>query len=105
VDALLKFVPSTFNADSKIHTISVEVLSINDGNVIPVLRDTDIFYDTEALVIVHRAKSRESGLVSTKVWCWHGKKCQFGERGEKKVGELARRYGSALVSIRLQEKN
>jgi len=105
VDALLKFVPSAFNPDSKIHTISVEVLSINDGNVIPVLRDTDIFYDTEALAIVHRAKSRENGLVSTKVWCWRGKKCQFGERGEKKAGELARRYGSELVSIRLQEKN
>ena len=105
VDALLKFVPPTFNADPKIHTISVEILSINNGTAIPVLRDTHIFYDTEALVIVHRSKSRESGLVATKVWCWHGKKCRFSEREEKKTGELTRRYGSALVSVRPYEMN
>jgi hypothetical protein len=105
VDTLLKYAPSTFIADPKIHTVSVEILSINDGNATPVIRDSHIFYDTEALAIVHRVKSRESGLVSTKVWCWHGKKCQFGEREEKKAGELARRYGSALVSIRLQERD
>jgi len=103
VDALLTFVPSAFTTDSKIHTISVEILSINDGNAISVLRDIHIFYDTEVLVIVHRAKSRESGLVSTRVWCWHGKKCRFGEKEEKKAGELARRYGSTLVSVHLQE--
>ncbi|OAX42531.1 hypothetical protein K503DRAFT_790098 [Rhizopogon vinicolor AM-OR11-026] len=75
------------------------MLSINDGNAIPVPRDTHVFYDTEVLAVVHRAKSRESGLVSTKVWCWHGKKCRFGEREENKAGELARRYGSALETV------
>ncbi|KAG1816103.1 uncharacterized protein BJ212DRAFT_211869 [Suillus subaureus] len=99
VDALLKFVPPTFGPDPKIHTISVEILSINNGTAIPVLRDTHIFYDTEALVIVHRVKARDSGLVSTKVWCWHGKQCQFGEREEKKADELARRYGSTLETV------
>lgn len=99
VDALLKFVPPTFSADPKIHTISVETLSINNGTAVPVLRDTHIFYDTEALVIVHRVKARDSGLVSTKVWCWHGKQCLFGEREQKKADELARRYGATLVSM------
>lgn len=99
VDALLKFVPPTFSPDPKIHTISVEILSINNGTAIPVLRDPHIFYDTEVLVIVHRVKARDSGLVSTKVWCWHGKQCQFGEREEKKADELARRYGSTLETV------
>lgn len=99
VDALLKIVPSTFSADPKIHTISVETLSINNGTTVPVLRDSHIFYDTEVLVIVRRAKARDSGLVSTKVWCWHGKQCRFGEREEKKTDELARRYGSSLETV------
>ncbi|KAG1766953.1 hypothetical protein EDD22DRAFT_950281 [Suillus occidentalis] len=99
VDALLKFVPPTFSADPKIHTISVETLSINNGTAVPVLRDTHIFYDTEALVIVHRVKARDSGLVSTKVWCWHGKQCLFGEREQKKADELARRYGATLETV------
>lgn len=99
VDALLKFVPTKFTPDPNIHTISVEILSINNGTAIPVLRDTHIFYDTEALVIVHRVKARDSGLASTKVWCWHGKQCRFGEREEKKADELARRYGSTLETV------
>ncbi|KAG1751537.1 uncharacterized protein EDB91DRAFT_611942 [Suillus paluster] len=99
VDALLKFVPPTFSADPNVHTISVDILSINNGTAIPILRDTHIFHDTEALAIVHRVKSRDNGLVSTKVWCWHGKQCRFGEREEKKADELARRYGSALETV------
>lgn len=99
VDALLKFVPPAFSADPKIHTISVETLSINNGTAVPILRDTHIFYDTEALVIVHRVKAHDSGLVSTKVWCWHGKQCQFGEREQKKADELARRYGATLETV------
>ncbi|KAG1832463.1 hypothetical protein EV424DRAFT_1368803 [Suillus variegatus] len=99
VDALLKSVPPTFSADPNIHTISVETLSINNGAATPVLRDIHIFYDTEALVIVHREKARDGGLVSTKVWCWHGKQCRFGEREQKKADELARRYGSALETV------
>ncbi|KAG2129838.1 uncharacterized protein EDB93DRAFT_1095220, partial [Suillus bovinus] len=102
VDALLKFVPPAFSADPNIHTISVETLSINNGTAIPILRDIHIFYDTEALVIVHRGKVRDSGLVTTKVWCWHGKQCRFGEREKKKADELARRYGSTLVRILFQ---
>ncbi|KAG1900621.1 uncharacterized protein F5891DRAFT_951765 [Suillus fuscotomentosus] len=99
VDALLKSVPPTFSADPNIHTISVETLSINNGTATPVLRDIHILYDTEVLVIVHRGKARDGGLVSMKVWCWHGKQCRFGEREQKKADELARRYGSALETV------
>ena len=85
------------NAD--LRTVSVEVMSVVHTNAIPVQRDTNVFYDGEVLVIVHRAKSRESGLVVTKVWCWKGRKCHFGEREERKVGELARRYGTLAVGV------
>lgn len=82
-----------------LRTVSVEVMSVVHTSAIPVQRDTSIFYDAEVLVIVHRAKSRESGLVATKVWCWKGKKCRFGGKEEKKVGELARRYGTSAVRV------
>ena len=31
------------------------------------------------------------------VWAWHGARCQIGEREERKLQELAKRYGTALV--------
>lgn len=101
VGALLKAEHPTaeFVSDSDLRTVSVEIMSVVHTSVVPVQRDTGIFYDGEVLVIVHRAKSRESGLVATKVWCWKGKKCHFGEKEEKKVAELARRYGTSAVRI------
>lgn len=88
---------ATFVPNPDLRTVSVEVMSVVHTSVVPVQRDANLFYDGEVLVIVHRAKSRESGLVATKVWCWKGKKCHFGEKEEKKVGELARRYGTLTV--------
>ncbi|KAF8441565.1 hypothetical protein L210DRAFT_3398836 [Boletus edulis BED1] len=79
--------------------VSVEVLSVVHTSAVPVQRNTNVFYDGEVLVIVHRAKSRETGLVATKVWCWKGNKCHFGDKEEMKVGELARRYGTSAVRI------
>ena len=92
--------PTTeFVPNPDLRTISVEVMSVVHTSAVPVQRDTNIFYDAEVLVIVHRAKSRESGLVATKVWCWKGKKCHFEEREVKKVNELAKRYGTAAVRV------
>ena len=89
--------PAEFVPNPDLRTVSVEVMSVVHTSAVPVQRDTNIFYDAEVLVIVHRAKSRESGLVVTKVWCWKGRKCHFIEREERKVGELARRYGTLAV--------
>lgn len=69
----------------------------NTATVIP--RDTNVFYDTEVLGIIHRSKAISSGLVSTAVWVWRGKRSQAGEREERKLQELAKRYGTVLVSI------
>lgn len=100
VAALLKAErPATFVPDPDLRTVSVEVMSIVHTSAVPVQRDTNVFYDGEVLVVVHRAKSRESGLIVTQVWCWKGEKCHFGEREEKKVGELARRYGTLPVRV------
>ncbi|KAF9222682.1 hypothetical protein BS17DRAFT_707889 [Gyrodon lividus] len=85
-------------------TISVEVMSVIQSSTTTVQHGTNIFYDTEVLVIVHRAKSYESGLVATKVWCWRGKECHYGEREEKKIGELARRYGTSAELVSQQRE-
>lgn len=89
--------PTEFVPNPDLRTVSVEVMSVVHTNAVPVQRDTNVFYDAEVLVVVYRAKSRESGLVETKVWCWQGKKCHFGDKEEKKVGELSRRYGTSAV--------
>lgn len=91
--------PPGFVPNPELRTVSVEIMSVVHTSAVPVQRDTNVFYDGEVLVIVHRAKSRESGLVATKVWCWKGRKCHFGDKEEKKVGELARRYGTSTVRV------
>ncbi|KAH0827451.1 hypothetical protein J3R83DRAFT_4139 [Lanmaoa asiatica] len=106
VAALLKMErPAEFMPNPDLRMVSVEVMSVVHTSAVPVQRDTNIFYDAEVLVIVHRAKSRESGLVATKVWCWKGKKCHFGEKEEKKVGELARRYGTSADVVDQQRES
>jgi len=79
-------------------TVSVEVVAIVGSNGTTLTKDENIFYDSEVLAIVHRAKVPSSGLVDTYVWGWLGKRCQFGEAEEKKLQDLARRYGTTPVS-------
>ncbi|KAL4074202.1 hypothetical protein J3A83DRAFT_2696450 [Scleroderma citrinum] len=94
--------PSAFVPNPNLTTISVEVIDILHGSAISIRHDNHILYDTELLVIIHRAKSRESGLATTKVWCWRGKKSWCTEREEKKSAELARRYGTLAEVIHQQ---
>ena len=82
------------------HTVSVEVLSIEGGTASEVARGVGgfhIFYDAEILAVVHRAKSRASGLVISRVWAWKGRNCTPGELDMKKLGDLAKRYGTELT--------
>ncbi|KAF5317005.1 hypothetical protein D9611_003938 [Ephemerocybe angulata] len=81
-------------------TISVEVMSIVGSNSTTLTKDTSVFFESEALAIIHRFKDASSGLVDTYVWGWLGKKSQFGEAEEKKLHELARRYGTMPVIVR-----
>lgn len=85
--------------DANVQTISVDVMAITGNTASAISRDTNVFYDTELLAIIHRSKSKSSGLVSTSVWNWQGRQCQLGEREQRKLQELAKRYGSTLVGF------
>ncbi|KAK0485856.1 hypothetical protein IW261DRAFT_1329900 [Armillaria novae-zelandiae] len=90
---------STIRQDRSISTISVDVLTLSGSSATIVTQDPLVFYDTEVLVIVHRSKSKSSGLASTTVWAWQGKASQFKEKEEQKLKELASRYGSNYIII------
>jgi hypothetical protein len=95
---LLKLRPAPPQQSDDFQTISVELLSIV-GNAASVISESGgIFYDSEILAVVHRVKSKASGLASTSVWCWLGKQTRLGDREDKKLQELSRRYGTRAVS-------
>jgi hypothetical protein len=58
---------------------------------------THIFYDVEVLAIIHRSKSKLSGLINSTVWSWQGKNARLGDAEERKLSELAKRYGTSIV--------
>ena len=94
---LLKSPPPPPQQSDDIQTISVELLSIVDNAATVISESQGIFYDSEILAVVHRVKSKASGLASTSVWCWLGKKTRLGDREDKKLQELSRRYGTRAV--------
>lgn len=81
------------------HTISIEVLSIMGFTAIPVTEEKFIFYEYENLAIIHRAKLKSTGLVSTGLWCWRGKHSSFSNQEEEKLREMSRRYSVNSVSV------
>jgi hypothetical protein len=80
--------------------VSVEVLAIAGTTATPVPQNIDIFYDSEILAIIHRTKSKLSGLASTSVWGWLGRRTVLGDQEHRKLQELATRYGTSCVSSR-----
>ncbi|KAF7967474.1 hypothetical protein HWV62_34123 [Athelia sp. TMB] len=90
-----------FSPDPNEITISVDVLRIAGNSATALLSDEmDVFYDTEVLAIVHRFKSKSSGLVATRVWSWQGQASRLADAGAQKLQELCKRYGTNLVSDR-----
>lgn len=79
--------------------MSVEVINIVGGVATTITDNAHIFYDGEILAIVHRAKSRSLGLVTTNVWSWRGLRSQAGAQEERRLQELAKRFNSDLVFI------
>jgi hypothetical protein len=98
VPALLADTLPKFQPNPDMRDISLDVMTINGSAASSIARDPNIFYDAEVLAVIHRAKSKSSGLVETKVWGWLGKQSQLGEKEEKKLNELAKRYNTPLVS-------
>lgn len=98
----LKFLKPTIRTSATApdtQTVSVEILALTGTTATPLTRSLDIFYETEILVVIHRTKSKSSGLASTSVWCWLGRKNMLGDREERKLQELAKRYGTTAVRI------
>jgi hypothetical protein len=83
---------------SDITTISTEVMIVTGGNATVMAKDVHILYDTEIIAVIQRNKSKSKGLVMTYVWGWVGKNASFGDKEDKKLHELAKRYGTSLVS-------
>ncbi|KIM40211.1 hypothetical protein M413DRAFT_446377 [Hebeloma cylindrosporum] len=104
ISKLLNSPVKPFEQPPDILTISVEVLAITGTTATPLSRNLDIFYDSEILAIVHRTKSKSTGLASTTVWCWLGRRSLLGDREERKIHELSKRYGtSAKILHQLAE--
>ncbi|KAH8990623.1 hypothetical protein EDB92DRAFT_1864927 [Lactarius akahatsu] len=81
-------------------SISVDVMSVTGATAIGVKGDTGVFYDSEVLAIVHRFKTKTTGLVETSLWSWQGRRSQIGEREERKLRDMARHYGTKLCPVR-----
>lgn len=84
--------------DSTVRDISVDVMIIDGPSSTALSTDINIFYDGEIIAIIHRKKSVSSGLVATSLWAWKGKGSQMGDAEERKLKELASRYGTSVVS-------
>ena len=81
-------------------SISVDVMSVTGAAAIDVKGEIGVFYDSEILAIVHRFKTKSTGLVETSLWSWRGRRSQIGEREERKLRDLARHYGTKLCHVR-----
>ncbi|KAJ3989957.1 hypothetical protein F5890DRAFT_977989 [Lentinula detonsa] len=98
IESLLKtHQRSKSNAD--LATVSVEVMVISGNNATVLSRETNVFHDAEVLAIVHRSKSKSSGLVSTVVWGWFGKNCAASDLEQRKLEELSKRYGTTVITV------
>jgi hypothetical protein len=75
-------------------------MSVTGATTIGVKGETGVFYDSEVLAIVHRFKTKTTGLVETSLWSWRGRRSQIGEREERKLRDMARHYGTKLCFVR-----
>jgi hypothetical protein len=97
--ANLKIEPWTPSDD--VQPISTEVMTITGSTAAPITNDVHVFYDTEIIAIIQRTKSKSKGLVVTNVWAWIGKHATLGDKENKKLHELAKRYGTTLVRVEI----
>lgn len=99
VRPLLKSILDPPSPDPGVMTVSVDVLSIVGSTSSPISSDISVFYHTEILAIIQRAKVKSSGLIDTKVWGWIGRDAIMGPKEEKALTDLAKRYGTKLVGV------
>lgn len=99
IDALIDYQAPLVNSDRDSHMVSIDVTKITGATATAIPNDTNIFYDSEVLAIICRSKSKSSGLVATTIWGWQGKRSHMSDKEEQKFQDLAKRYGTAVVSI------
>ncbi|TFY70991.1 hypothetical protein EVG20_g2016 [Dentipellis fragilis] len=99
VKRILAFEPAKYIPNPDVRSISVEVLSITGFNAASLNSDTNIFYESELLVIVHRFKVISSGLVATRMWSWRGKGSEARDREARKIDDLAKHYRTSLTQL------
>lgn len=90
---------SGYQPSSDVTTVSIDVMSVTGATATSVKGDTSVFYDSEILAVVHRAKATSSGLVETTLWAWRGRRSQVGEREQRKLKDMARHYGTELYLV------
>jgi hypothetical protein len=95
----LRSIPDPPSPDPGVTTVSADVLSILGSTSSTISSDINIFYDTEVLAIIQRAKVKSSGLVDTRIWGWIGRDAMMGPKEEKALSDLAKRYGTKLVGV------
>ncbi|KAK7053405.1 hypothetical protein VNI00_004031 [Paramarasmius palmivorus] len=86
--------------DQPLPTVDYNAILKSRNNATTLSKDSNIFHDSEVLAIVRRSKSKSSGLVVTTVWGWFGKHSRHGERESQKLDELAKRYGTTMISVK-----
>lgn len=90
--------PYQFAFPSNLKRISTDLFSLLGGHATPVPNKICIVYESELIAVVQRVRNEGSGLVSNRVWGWHGRKAQPGPKDEAKLAELAKHYGTGVVS-------
>jgi len=90
---------SAYQPSADVTTISIDIMSVTGATATGVKGNTVVFYDSEILAIVHRAKAKSSGLVETTLWGWQGRRSQIGEREQRKMKDMARHYGTKLCPV------
>lgn len=86
-----------YRPKADIKVVSVEVLYIDKNSATALALVTNIFHDTESLVVIERIKSKSTGLVSTNLWNWTGSCHEPNAKEERKLQDLETRFSGAMV--------
>lgn len=76
---------------------SIEIFSVSGAAVAPVLQDRNVFYSTETLAIIFSSSRKGPAVV-----VWKGRENLAGSAAERKLSELAGKYGSKPAEVVLQ---
>ena len=79
--------------------ISTETFLINGSSSTAINENMNVFYDGEIMAIVHRGKSKTTGLVATTVWGWIGSNATLSGKETTKLQDMSSRFNTSLVRV------